>query len=245
MRAPFGPVGKGGWVKILRQLLALGSVFLLVVPVWGESNVVGYAATTRSARIRETLLSPGSTIFSGDAVSVDASGIARIALPKGSQVDVLRNSTVRFARTGAAVEIFVERGGASFRSEPNSSIEARLADATIQSAGGLAIGIVNLTASDSATVVASKGTLRIATAHDSRTLLVPEGSAARVTMVPAQNNQGGAQPAGRTNSNKKKIAIIALVLGGGVAAGAAIAATRAPDQTEQTKQGEISPFRLN
>jgi hypothetical protein len=242
---PFEPDTKGGLVKILRQSLAFLSVVLLVVPAWGASDIIGYAASSRSASVHEMTLAPGSTIFSGDAVSVATKGIASISLPGGGQVDVFGNSVARLARNQTGVDVFVERGSASFRSKPGSLVEARLADATIRSAGGPAVAIVNLNTPDSATVVASKGTLQIATAHDSGTLLVPEGAAARVTMVPAQNTQGGAQPAGRTKSSKKKIAVIALILGGSVATGAAIAATREPAQTDQTKQGEISPFRLN
>ena len=75
-----------------RQVLALLLVLLLAFPAWGDPNIVGSVASSQSATVRGTNLTPGSTIFSGDTIEVGAHGSAWITLPGGAQVQVAENS---------------------------------------------------------------------------------------------------------------------------------------------------------
>jgi hypothetical protein len=187
--------------------------------------VVGVAVQTQSATVRQASLTTGSTVFSGDAISAAANGRTQIALPGGGRVDVLSNSTVRVMRNQEGVQLAVERGSASFLSRPESPVAALLTDARVRAAKGTsALGIISMESPDSALVVASKGALEVTTEHDSNTILVAEGSAARITLVPDQPEQaqGGVQAAGRS---RRRMAIVLLLAGGGVTAGAIIAAT--------------------
>ncbi len=233
-------------MRILHQSISLMLVFALASPAFGSSDAIGQAVYTQAASVREAPLTTGSTLLSGETVTVSQKGAARIALAGGGQVEVFDQSSARFTRSASAVQVFVESGSASFLSQPDSRVEAMIADATIRSIPSLpAVGLVSMQTPDSAIVVATKGMLEIATLHDNQTVQVPEGSAARITLVPA-DPQGGAAPAGRSGSlggiSKKKLAIIALIVGGSVLAAGLILANRETTQTNISN--EVSPFKV-
>jgi len=225
-------------LKILRQSLAFILTLVLAFPTWGANEVVGVAVQTQSASVRQAVLAAGSTVYSGDAVTAAANGRAQVALPGGGRVDVLSNSTVRVERNAEGVQLTVERGSASFQSRPDSLVAAVMTDARIRAPkGGSVLGIVGLESPDSALVVAKIGALEVITEHDSKSILIPEGSAARITLVPEQPEQGqiGVQPAGRS---RRRLAIVLLLAGGAVTAGAILAATGGSDDPATP----VSPF---
>jgi ferric-dicitrate binding protein FerR (iron transport regulator) len=213
-------------LKILRQSLALILTLALALPTWGANEIVGVTVQSQAATVRQAALAEGSTVYSGDAISAAANGRAQVALPGGGRVDVLSNSTVRVERDKEGVSLTVERGTASFQSRPESPVAALLPDARIRAAKGTALGMVGMESPESALVVASKGALEIFTEHDSKSVLIAEGSAARITLVPDEAPQGGTTPAGR---RRRRLAIVLLLAGGAVTAGAIIAATGGGD----------------
>jgi hypothetical protein len=215
-------------LKILRQSLASILTLALAWPCWGANEVVGVAVQTQSASVHQAALAAGSTVYSGDAISAAAKGRAQVALPGGGRVDVLANSTVRMERNAGGVELTVERGTASFQSLPDSPVAAVLTDVRIRAAKGSAMGIVGLESPDSALVLARIGALEVITEHDSKSVMIPEGSAARITLVPEEPAQGpvGTTAAGRS---RRRMAIILLLAGAGVTAGAILAATGGDD----------------
>jgi ferric-dicitrate binding protein FerR (iron transport regulator) len=216
-------------LKTLRQTLAFFLTLGLAFPTWGANEVVGVAVQTQSASVRRAALAAGSTVYSGDAISAAANGRAQVAIPGGGRVDVLSNSTVRVERNAEGVQLTVERGSASFQSRPDSPVAAVMTDATIRATkGGSALGIIGLESPDSALVVARIGALEVITEHDSKSVLIPEGSAARITLLPEEPAQGqvGVQPAGRS---RRRLAIVLLLAGGAVTAGAILAATGGSD----------------
>jgi len=238
-------------MRILRQCLAFVLSSVLVFPAFGKSNAIGQAVYSESATVRDSSLETGSSLFNDDVVSVGDKGIARIAFAGGGQVEVFDGSAVRFARNGPVVQFFMVAGSASFRSEPGSEVETLIADATIRSAQGLATaGLIRLESPDSAVVVARKGTLEITTLHDPKAVLVAEGSAARITLVPdpEPQQQGGAVPAGKStplgSPSEKKLALIALLIGGGLLITGIILATREKPKEENVIINEVSPFTI-
>lgn len=212
-------------MKILRQSLAFTLTLVLALPTWGANEVVGVAVQTQSATVHQAALATGSTVFSGDAITAAANGRAQVSLPGGGRVDVLSNSTVTVERNAEGVELTVQRGSASFQTRPDSQVAALFPDVRVRAPeGGSAMGVVGMESPDSVLVVAKIGVLEVISEHDSKSVLVPEGSAARITLLPEEPAQGqaGVQPAGR---KRRRLAVILLLAGGGVTAGAILAAT--------------------
>jgi ferric-dicitrate binding protein FerR (iron transport regulator) len=213
-------------LKILRESLAFTLTLALTLPAWGATEVVGVAVQTQSATVHQAKLAAGSTVYSGDAISAAANGRAQVSLPGGGRVDVLGNSTVRVDRNADGVEMTLERGSASFQTRPDSQVAALFPDARVRAPkGGTAMGVIGMESPDSVLVVAKIGALEVISEHDSKSVLVPEGSAARISLLPEEPSgpqQAGVQPAGRS---RRRLAVILLLAGGGVTAGAILAAT--------------------
>jgi ferric-dicitrate binding protein FerR (iron transport regulator) len=210
-------------LKILRQSLAITLTLVLASTTWGANEVVGIAVQSQSATVHQAKLATGSTVYSGDAITAAANGSAQVALPGGGRVDVLSNSTVRVERNTEGVELTLERGSASFQTRPDSQVAALFTDARVRAPkGGSALGIVGMESPDSVLVVAKIGTLEVISEHDSKSVLVPEGSAARISLLPEEPAQGPVPAAGRS---RRRLAVILLLVGGGVTAGAILAAS--------------------
>lgn len=212
-------------MKILHQSLAFTLTLVLALPTWGANEVVGVAVQAQSATVHQAALANGSTVFSGDAITAGAKGSAQVSLPGGGRVDVLSNSTVRVERNAEGVQLTLERGNASFQTRPDSPVAALFPDARVRAPkGGSAMGIIGMESPDSALVIAKIGALEVMTEHDSKSVLVPEGAAARISLLPEEPAQGpvGVPAAGRS---RRRLAIILLLAGGGVTAGAILAAT--------------------
>ena len=226
-------------MKIRHQLLSFLLVFLLGFPGWSESDIVGNAVLSQSAKVRDLALTQGSTLYSGDKVSVAADGEADISLVGGDRLDVLGGSGVSLAREHSAIDFMVDRGAALFHTVPKSSLQAMLGDATIRGLGPAA-GLIRMDSPDSAVVFASSGKLSITTEHDGNTLVLDEGQGARVTLLPPSASQAGTQPTGKGPFlTPKRLAIIALIIGGGLLAGLLVVAhhEHKPNVTH-----EITPF---
>jgi len=239
-------------VVILRQFVAFLLIGALAGPAWGgSSSVVGVALNSQGAAVGAQNLSAGSTVFSGDGVAVDKNGNATIALTGGGQIQVLEESVAVLTRSQSSVQFAVQQGTVSFRSAPNAAVEAVMSDATIRAAkGGSAVGMFGMESPTSAIVVAEKNALEITTAHDSRTWVVPEGSAARLTLVnePEAGQVGQAPPAaGKSASlglSKRTFIIVAIIIGGGALLAALLLAHHERKIAASTLLNEISPFTL-
>jgi ferric-dicitrate binding protein FerR (iron transport regulator) len=218
-------------LNILRQSLAFALTFVLALPTWGVNDVVGVAVQTQAATIHQAKLAAGSTVYSGDAISAATNGRAQISLPGGGRVDVLSNSTVRVERKGEGVEMTLEQGNASFQSLPDSPVTALLTGASVRAPkGSSAMGLIGMESPDSVLVVARIGALEVTSEHDAKSVLVPQGSAARISLLPEEPAQGpaGVPAAGRS---RRRLAVILLLVGGGATAGAILAATGGSDST--------------
>jgi hypothetical protein len=212
-------------LKILRQSLAFSLTLALALPGWAASDVVGVAVQSQAASVHQAKLAAGSTVYSGDSITAGPNGRAQVSLPGGGRVDVLSNSTVRVDRNSGGVEMTLEEGSATFQSRPDSPVSAIFPDALVRAPkGGTALAIIGMENANSALIVAKIGSLEVISEHDSHAVLVPEGSAARITLLPDEPPQGpaGVPAAGRSH---RRMAAILLLAGGGVTAGAILAAT--------------------
>jgi hypothetical protein len=233
--------------KILRQLTAAFLIAFMASPAWTQAQVAGTIIASQSATTRDAPLLPGSTVFSGESVAVGQSGRAQIALSGGGRIEVLADSTVLLARNSAGVDFTLQRGAVSFMGAPAGAIETIWGDATIRPADPVAVGLIHLESSDAITLAAIKGKLTISTAHDAKSVDVPEGSAVRIALADAPGapqDQGGAAPAGRAAPPIAKIAIIAFLIGAAFLAAFLLIASHEPTETTQQLASEISPFTL-
>jgi hypothetical protein len=212
-------------LKILRQSLAFSLTLALALPGWAASDVIGIAVQSQAASVHQAKLAAGSTVYSGDAITAGPNGRAQISLSGGGRVDVLSNSTVRVNRDADGVEMSLEQGSATFQTRPDSPVSAIFPDARVRAPkGASAMAIIGMETPDSALIVAKIGALEVISEHDSHSVIVPEGSAARITLLPDEPPQGpaGVPAAGRSH---RRMAAIILIAGGGVTAGAILAAT--------------------
>ncbi len=235
-----------------RQLLAWLLALTLASPAGAASTVVGNVASSESATVRGTALTPGSTVFSGDTIEVGPKGIARVALTDGAQVQMAGNSQVRLTKSSETIQLTIDRGLTAFLTTEKSALEALLGDATVRPAKGTAaIGVINVRSPETAVIAAQKGTLLISTAHDSKTVTLREGQGAEVTLAPDNPQQtpeekkkkkgGAAVPGGSWSAGK--VVIIAAILGGVATGIGFLLGQNEVELTQQQKCLAVSPFR--
>jgi hypothetical protein len=230
--------------RIFQQSLAAALISLMAWPAWTQNQLAGTVTSSQAATMAEVPLAPGSTIFSGESVSVSPAGSAQIELAGGGRVEVLRDSAMRLNRTAAGVQFLVLRGGVSFAGGPKDGIETTLGDATIHFKDPASLAVLRLESPDSAVLATMKGKLTIKTEHDPESVDVAEGSAVRISLVDPAEPQGGAQPAGRAAPALKKLAIIVFLIGAAFLGILLWIATHEPTETPQQLGSEVSPFRV-
>lgn len=234
--------------RIFKQSLAAVLISLLAWPAWTQSQLAGIVINSQAATMAEASLASGSSIFSGESVSVSSTGNAQIDLTGGGRVEVMRDSAVRLDRTAAGVQFLVLRGGASFAGGPKDGIETILGDSTIRFKDPSSLAVLHLENPDSAVLATMKGKLTIKTEHDVDSVDVPEGSAVRITLVDPSVDpsepQGGAQPAGRAAPALKKLALIVFLIGATFLGIFLWIAAHEPTETPQQLGTEVSPFKV-
>src|SRR5579864_34232 len=118
-----------------RKLTAILLIVLTTSPAWGGVDSVGSVTAANAAVIRGTKLTTGSTVLSGDEISVGEHGVSQIALNAGTQAEILSNSVVRFEKVSGDVKMTVRHGQASFHTTGGKNLEAAVADAMVRSGG--------------------------------------------------------------------------------------------------------------
>lgn len=233
----------------IRQLLILVLVFQIALPARSDSGeIVGTIVGGQAATLRSEATATGSTVFSGDSVFVGNGGRAQIAVNGGGQIVLLSDSTARLMRTDATVDLRLERGTASFSAETINGLDAVLEDTVIRPSTVPAFAVIYVESATSIVVAAQKGSLEIATAHNSTVTKLHEKQAARITLV---DDLPGARPA-KAKPGKSldppqshRLAYIALIIGGAAIITGGILSALEPRQSQQTLDNETSPFQLN
>ena len=245
-------------VEHMRTVMHRGVTFLLIammaLPAWSDSNAVGSIVTGSSVRLHNAPLASGSTIFSGDTVSVGKSGNAQIAVTGGTRIAVSSDSTIKLTRNQAAVDLSVARGTATFSGEPKNAFEVVVGNATIRPSQGQSdeaqvSGIIHIESVNSAVVVAQKGSLQIVTADASGVTTVPEGQAARIALAsdqpagapPASKPAAGPAPAGGPAPVLRTVTAVTLI--GGAAVAGIVLERKEAKHSDQDLDNEISPFK--
>jgi hypothetical protein len=232
--------------RIIQQLIGAVLISAIASPAWTQSQIAGTVVATQSATMANVAVPVGSTIFTGESISADEHGSAQIAVTGGGRIEVFHDSAVQLSIATTGVRFDVLRGGASFTGGARGAVETVLGDATIRSADSSSLAVLHVENADSSVVAALKGKLTIRTEHDMKLIELPEGSAARITLVddPNPQPQGGAQPAGRAAPALRKLALIVILFAAAFLAAFLWIAAHEPSETPSQLAGEISPFKL-
>jgi hypothetical protein len=211
-----------------RKELAAFLVVVVVSPAWGGAVPLGNVTFSAESTVRDMKLTPGSTVYSGDVISVAEKGETRIAVTGGGQAEILSNSSVRITNTAGSIQMAVEQGQASFHTAVGSTMSALVADATVRPVNGAETSAVVQSLNEThAVVAAAKGALLLTTAHDGKTYTLLEGQAADLTAADDTQQNGPPQPAG-TRSKKKAVYWTVGIVGAGVTVAAYLLSRREP-----------------
>ena len=234
-----------------RQLLASALVALIASPAWPATNpAMATAGPSQEASVHGIVLTSGATLFNGDYVQVGAHGDAALSFGRGSMARLGEETTLQLVKNNNSIAFELLRGRVAFRTSEQLPVEARLADASIRSADGLAaIGVVGFRTPKLVVVTAQKGHLLLSTAHDSRSVSLKEGESVEMRLDTADPDQGqdrdhdrraaGASAPGLSHRQWVTVAVIlgaaTLAVGLAIALGAFGASN---------KQDLISPFKF-
>ena len=232
---------------IARQLFASVLVGLLASPAWCATNpVVGTAGPSQAATVRGAGLLPGTTLFSGDTVDVGARGDAALSFGRGSMARLGQETTLRLEKGDSRVAFELLRGRVAFRSSVELPVEARLADASILPANGLAaVGVMAFRSPKVVVITAEKGALLVRTAHDARSVSLREGESLEMRLEAQQDQDkrdsraAGATAPGLSHGHWLMIAIVT-----GAAAIVAGIAVGELTLSDSQKSNLVSPFQF-
>ncbi len=230
-----------------RQLLTSLLVALLAVsPCWASPGVVvGTAGPSQAASVRGAGLLPGTTLFSGDIVTVGSKGGAAISFGQGSMARLSEETTLRVTKGNASITVELGRGRVSFRSSEQLPVEAHLADAIVRPANGLlAVGRLAIRSVSSAVVTAEKGMLLVTTAHEAKGVTLREGESVEMRLEETQGG-GDARAAGVSPPwTGKRFTVVAItIISAALIAGIVISAEE-NSLSNQQKQNLVSPFQF-
>ncbi len=220
-------------MKFIRaqQLLAAVLTFALAIPAGavpvssvpsssGKSSrvdstkaapeVVGIVISGQKAVARDTSAPPGTTIYSGDTLKT-FKGHAAVAIGD-SQVRLGAESRARLLRARGRVQLEIERGRVNWRNSWSSPVEARLADATITGSDAAIAGIAMLSETK-AVVAAERGTLKLTTARDNKSMTLRAGESVEVTLANQDSDESDRRRrGGGVLLSSRKVAIFGAVL---------------------------------
>jgi len=232
-----------GTIRIfVRQALAALLAVALPLCVLANPEVIGTAAACRATTLRGSELEPGSTLFSGDLIATRADGGALIALGTSGRIELGGETQVRLSRQAAKVRMEIGKGRVGFLAD--SSLELRLADATIRAAGAEpTLARIVAVPGQKGIIAVERGELLIATASSKKTLTLHGGESVEIAMEPAPAPQVGSAASASTLSGRWLL-VVGLVAAGTVVAVAVWLNRGEPKLTNIDKRTEISPFRF-
>ena len=238
----------------LRKMIVGILVVVMVSPLWGAGEPMGSVTSSIIATVRDTNLTPGSTVFMDDIISVAAHGGARIALKSGAQAEILGPSSVRLTMADSRIQMVVDRGQASFVTTGGSEISALVADTMVRPAANVETSAILQSLSETHAIIAAQKGALLLTMNDGRVFTVPEGEAADLTASIAATpdpQQGGAVPAGKSappvslRSKKKAFIWLVVIVGAGVGVTAYLLLRNETKLTTTQIGNEISPDKPN
>lgn len=207
---------------ILRTSLAAIIVAALLFPGPGwAAAIVGSAGPSTAATVRGVSLQQGSNIFSGDTLEVGPGGSSVLTFGHNAMVRFGEETSAQLSREPNTIALELHRGRMVFRSTPGQFVEGRVGDAVVRPEKAQEVIASLAFRNPKLVVVASqRGTLLVATAHDGRSVTVPQGEMVEVALddtVPPKPPAaaGAAPPPPPSNGSSGKKWGTWVVLGGG------------------------------
>lgn len=213
---------------MLRQALALITSLLLCAPVWAASSPMGTVVSGLDASVAGTKAATGSTLYSGDLLSVQPKGNAAVLLTGGSRFRMEGGSQARLSRDGSTIALKLVRGKIEFTSSGNSPVEGQVADVTFrpENPSKTSVGFMTVDASNHTVLYANKGDWIITTANAGHSMILHPGTHIE-GVISAVQDQNPNTVQGQQNKKKKKkwgvfwigTAIVGVATGAGMAFG--------------------------
>ena len=234
----------------LRKILVGVLSMVMVSPAWSGGLSLGNVTSSDDATVRGTKLTPGSTLFTGDEISVAPHGGAIIALAGGAQAEVLGNSSIRLTKAEDKIQLVVNHGQASFHTSGGSEMTALVGDVTVRPAARADTSAIIQSLSETHVIVAAqKGALLITMAKDGKVYTIPEGEAADLTAKEDPPQSGGAMPAGKAappvTLSTKALTWTVVIVGGAMFVTAYLLLRHETKLTTTQIGNEISPDTVN
>lgn len=236
---------------MFRQALAVTMSLLLTVPLWAISAPVGTIASSNRATVSGTLAAPGSSLYSGDTLTVLAKGSASLLLNGGSRVLVGSNSLTRVVRDGSAYALEVKRGGVAFTSSSHSLVEGRVADITFrpENPAKLAVGYIKFLDPSHPVFYADRGTWLLTSAGSGNSRVLNSGDKIEGVVTTANSNQNNQSATEKNKKNHKKraaviwigTALVGTATGLGLAFGKSECTSPSGTGSCNTKVSPVSP----
>jgi hypothetical protein len=231
---------------VLRSSLAalVVAALLFPSPSWAAA-IVGSAGPSTGATVRGAGLQQGSNVFSGDVVEIGPGGSGVLTFGHNAMVRFGEETTAQLSRDSRTVALELLRGRMVFRSTPGQVVEGRVGDATVR-AQNLQEVIASLAYRNPKLVVigAQRGTLLVATAHDGRSVTVPQGEMVEVALddtvsaKPPTAAGNAPPPPPQTDDHRGRRWGTWVVLGGGAVLTTGLVLS---EQQENTCPNQVSP----
>lgn len=195
---------------MLRRAIAVTMSLLLTVPLWAISSPVGTIAVGSKVTVAGSAAAAGSSLYSGDTLSVESHGKASLVLSGGSRAIISPNSEARVTRDGSALALELLHGGMAFTSSAKSPVVGRVADVTFRPENPAqgAIGYVTFKDSTHPIFYADKGDWLLTTAHDGHSMILHRGMKIEGMVTAPNQDQGETPEQAKKKKHRKKMAVI-------------------------------------
>jgi hypothetical protein len=192
-------------------LVAVLSTALIVAPIHATTKPFGVVVQADRARLGTAEASTGSTVFSGDTLTTNASGLLRVRTARG-QLYLLENSEARLeSRTdGTAVQLV--RGTVGLQMENESFAGIYALGALVRPKTGGAHVQVSISKLNELVVASASGAAEVVLLN--RTLEVPAGTAYRLAVAPAALQGGVGAGSGISANLVATWIVIGAIIGG-------------------------------
>ena len=166
---------------------------LVMAPVWGASTVaLGTVVASDHARVGGTGAAVGTTVFAGDRLSTADAGSVQL-LTSEARLRLGASSIATVNEDGGTVGATLLGGSATFSTANAKAFALNAGTAVVRpESDEPTIGQVTMLSEKQLLVKCTRGALTITVGDDSR--VIPEGSAYRVVLDPAESEEAQNQP---------------------------------------------------
>jgi len=166
---------------------------LVMAPVWGASTVaLGTVVASDRASVGGTGAPVGTTVFAGDRLSTADAGSVQLRT-SAARLLLGASSIATVNEDGGTAEATLLGGSATFSTANAKAFALKAATAVVRpKSDEPTIGQVTMLSEKQLLVKCARGALTITVGDDSR--VIPEGSAYRVVLDPAESEEAQNQP---------------------------------------------------